>query len=95
MDGNGLFVCPAPSRHHIVHSVGSLGAKPHSKVVGAQLERPGLRLQVLVPPGGNQAGPITVRSEVISMASSGCTQRELGGGGQKETVAWDSEQGKV
>lgn len=37
-----------------------------------------------------------MKSEVISTAPSSCTPGEMrgGGGGQKRTVAWDSERGR-
>lgn len=94
MDGNRLFVCPAPSPSHIVRSAGSCGSAPHSKVTGAYLEKPGPSPTVLESPWWSRPGPITVRSEVISTAPSGCTQGERRGGGQKRSVAWDTERGR-
>lgn len=51
-------------------------------------------LTVFGSPWWCRAGPITVRSAVISTAPSGCTHEELRGGGQKRTVAWDSKHGR-
>lgn len=76
MDANGLFVCPAPSPPPVV---GSCGSAPRSKVTGACSERTAPSPTVLESPWWSRPGPITVRSEVISTAPSGCTQGESGG----------------
>lgn len=77
-----LFVQLAPVALHLT---------PRSR---AYLEKPGPSPTVLESPWWSRPGPITVRSEVISTAPSGCTQGERRGGGQKRSVAWDSERGR-
>lgn len=59
MDGNGLFVCLAPSWPHIVRSAGSPGATPlQGHYFIAEEAKP--VLIVSGSPWWSRAGPITV-----------------------------------
>ena len=81
-----LFIPPAPwaLRHPIQGHGGVAGvARPMPAACGS--------------PWWSRAGPITARSEVISTAPSGRTlgvDERSRGGGQKRTIAWDSERGR-
>lgn len=77
-----LFIPRAPRAPHLTPRSWGLSRRgqTHATVLGS--------------PWWSRAGPITVRSEVISTAPSRSTLGELGGGRQR-TVGWDSERGRV